>query len=107
MNNSHPVADYMHPFFYQYLVGAKGVSSNTIISYRDTLKLFLCFGAQRLKKPVDRLNIEDLDDKMILAFLKHVENSRDNSTSTRNARPSLALSEDKNHLSWNHAARYG
>lgn len=86
MNNSHPVADYMHPFFYQYLAGAKGVSSNTIISYRDTLKLFLCFGAQRLKKPVDRLNIEDLDDKMILAFLNHVENSRGNSTSTRNAR---------------------
>lgn len=86
MNNQHPVADYVRPFFYQYLAGMKGVSSNTIISYRDALKLFLRFGAQRLKKPVDRLNIEDLDDKMILAFLNHIENGIGNSTNTRNAR---------------------
>jgi len=64
MKSSHPVADYMHPFFYQYLAGVKGLSCNTIISYRDAIKLFLRFGAKRLKKPVDRLNIEDLDQKM-------------------------------------------
>ncbi len=86
MNNSHPVPDYMHSFFYQYLAGAKGVSSNTIISYRDTLKLFLRFGAQQLKKPVDRLTLEDLDEKVILAFLNHVEHEMGNSINTRNAR---------------------
>jgi site-specific recombinase XerD len=86
MKSSHPVADYMHPFFFQYLAGAKGVSCNTIISYRDAIKLFLRFGAKRLKKPVDRLNIEDLDQKMVLAFLNHIENGIGNSTNTRNAR---------------------
>lgn len=86
MNSSHPVADYIRPFFYQYLAGIKGVSSNTIISYRDTLKLFLRFGAHWLKKPVDRLNIEDLDVKMVLAFLNHVENGIGNAINTRNAR---------------------
>lgn len=86
MKSSHPVADYMHPFFYQYLTGVKGLSYNTIISYRDAIKLFLRFGAKRLKKPVDRLNIEDLDHKMVLAFLNHIENGIGNSTNTRNAR---------------------
>ena len=86
MKSSHPVADYMHPFFYQYLAGVKGLSYNTIISYRDAIKLFLRFGAKRLKKPVDRLNIEDLDQKMVIAFLNHVENGIGNSTNTRNAR---------------------
>ncbi|RLC10675.1 MAG: hypothetical protein DRH43_05870 [Deltaproteobacteria bacterium] len=50
MKSSHPVADYMHPFFYQYLAGVKGVSDSTIISYRDAIKLLLCFGANQLKK---------------------------------------------------------
>lgn len=86
MKSSHPAADYMHPFFYQYLAGVKGVSYNTIISYRDTIKLLLRFGANQLKKSVDRLNIEDLDQKMVLAFLNHVENGMGNSTNTRNAR---------------------
>lgn len=86
MKSSYPVADYMHPFFYQYLAGVKGVSYNTIISYRDAIKLLLRFGANQLKKPVDRLNIEDLGEKMVLAFLNHVENGIGNSTNTRNAR---------------------
>ncbi len=86
MNSSHPVAAYMYPFFYQYLVGAKGLSTNTIISYRDTIKLFLRFTAGQLKKSADRLNIEDLDEKMVLAFLNHVENEMENSANTRNLR---------------------
>jgi len=86
MNRSHPVADYLHSFFYQYLAGAKGLSPNTLISYRDTLKLYLRFGAQQLKKPVDRLTLEDLNEKMILAFLNHVEHEKGNSINTRNAR---------------------
>jgi len=73
------------------LAGAKGVSYNTIISYRDAIKLFLRFGAKRLKKPVDRLNIEDLDQKMVLAFLNHVENGLGNSTTTH-AMPDLQVS---------------
>ncbi len=86
MNSLHPVASYMRPFFYQYLAGAKGLSTNTIISYRDTLKLFLRFGAQQRKKAVNRLNIEDLDEGMVLVFLDHLQNNVGNSITTRNAR---------------------
>jgi len=86
MNNLHPVADYMQPFFYQYLSSQRGLSYNSILAYRDTIKLLLCFGADFIKKAVDQLNIEDLDDKVILAFLDNIENEKGNSVRTRNAR---------------------
>ncbi len=86
MKNVHPISDYMHSFFYQYLSGTKGLSPNTIVAYRDTIKLLLCFCAEHLKKSVDQLNMEDLDDKIILAFLDHIENKRGNSRKTRNVR---------------------
>jgi len=47
---------------------------------------FCASGLTSSKKPVDRLNIEDLGEKMVLAFLNHVENGIGNSTNTRNAR---------------------
>ena len=58
MKSLHPLADYMHPFFYQYLAGVKGLSYNTIISCRDAIKLFLRFGAKQLKKPVEGLKVK-------------------------------------------------
>ncbi|GJM17696.1 MAG: integrase [Thermodesulfobacteriota bacterium] len=86
MNDFHPIANYMHSFFYQYLSGAKGLSSNTILSYRDSLKLFLCFSADQRNKTVDQLTIEDLDEKTVLAFLDNIEKERGNSPNTRNGR---------------------
>ncbi len=86
MKNLHPIADYIYSFFYNYLAGAKGLSTNTIAAYRDTMKLLLCFCAEHIKKSVDQLNIEDLDDRIILTFLDHIENKRGNSRKTRNAR---------------------
>jgi len=86
MNRSHPFAKYMHSYFYNYLSEVKGVSTNTIFSYRDTLKMLLQFTSKNLKKSVDRLTIEDLKEKMILAFLNHIENKMGNSIQTRNIR---------------------
>ncbi|MHA2407614.1 MAG: tyrosine-type recombinase/integrase [Candidatus Ranarchaeia archaeon] len=86
MNSLHPVADYIRPFFYQYLIGSKGLSTNTILSYKNTIKFLLCFCSDYLKKPVDQLNIEDLDDKIILSYLNYIENTMENSKNTRNIR---------------------
>jgi site-specific recombinase XerD len=55
-------------------------------SYRDTLKLFFAFAAERLHKPVAALGINDLDWKVVLAFLDHLERERANAAATRNTR---------------------
>ncbi len=86
MKKEHRCASFMNAFFNQYLAIQKGLSSNTIFAYRDALKLLFCFAADRLKKAVDKLNIEDLDDGLILAFLEHLETERKCSAKTRNAR---------------------
>lgn len=86
MKTNHRCASLMNAFFNQYLAIQKGLSSNTIFAYRDAIKLLFCFAADRLKKAVDKLNIEDLGDGLILAFLQHTENQRKCSAKTRNAR---------------------
>jgi len=76
----------MEGFFHQYLGILRGRSDKTILAYRDAVKLLLCFTADRLKRPVDELTIEDLNEKVILAFLNYVETERKCSIRTRNAR---------------------
>lgn len=86
MKKTHSVAKYMNPFFNQFLAVQKGLSFNTILAYRDAIKLLLCFSADHLKKTVDKLDIEDLEHSLILEFLNYIENSRGCSIETRNAR---------------------
>lgn len=86
MKKTHPIANYMNAFFNQYLAMHKGLSSNTILAYRDTIKLLLCFASDHLKRTVDKLGIEDLNDKLILTFLDYIENFRGRSVRTRNSR---------------------
>lgn len=76
----------MEPFFCQHLGIQKGASGNTIIAYRDAVKLLLCFAADRLHKHVDTLTVEDLDETLVLAFLDALEQERGCSPQTRNAR---------------------
>ena len=82
----HPIAQYIAPYFNDYLCGTKGLSVNTILAYRDSLKLFFCFAADHLSKEVDQLNFEDLDETLVLGFLEHLETVRGNSIKTRNLR---------------------
>lgn len=86
MNKPHLVANYMEGFFRQYLGALRGVSDKTIIAYRDALKLLLCFTADLLGRAVDELTIEQLDDKVIVAFLDYIEKERNCCVRTRNAR---------------------
>lgn len=86
MNATHPIAPWVQGFFHQYLAAQRGLSLNTILSYRDSLKLFLRFVSERVGKPVDQLSVEDFDRKLTAAFLDHLEASRGNSTPTRNQR---------------------
>jgi len=83
---SHAVADFMQPFFSHYLPVQRGLSVNTITAYRDATKLLLCYVADRLKKSVDMLDLEDITAAVVLGFLDHLQQQRGCSGKTRNAR---------------------
>jgi len=65
---------------------AKSFSSHTVLSYRDTWKLLLCFVSERKHREVTALSLSDLKAAEVLAFLQHLENDRKVSIGTRNCR---------------------
>jgi len=73
-------------FFEDFLSGQRGLSPHTVRSYRDTLLLLLQFTSQDRKRPVDRLEIRDLNAERIARFLSFLEVERGNGIATRNAR---------------------
>jgi site-specific recombinase XerD len=73
-------------FFITHLAKERGASSHTVIAYRDALKMLLSFAARLRCCTVDRLRFEDLSVEVILQFLTHLENDRQNSVRSRNAR---------------------
>jgi integrase/recombinase XerD len=76
----------LHTFFDTYLPNLKGVSSQTIKTYRDTFTMFLPFAAHYHATTVDSLSMQDLPLKLVLAFLDHLEGNRHNTPRTRNLR---------------------
>jgi len=73
-------------FFTEYLVTQRALSSRTIASYRDAMLLFLDFTQHRLGKMPTALNLIDITPDLILAFLDHLEQQRQNSARSRNLR---------------------
>lgn len=80
------IAPLLKRFFSHYLPVRKGLSVNTLRAYRDAVKLLLCYAADRLGKPVDGLDVEDLTESLVLGFLDQVEEGRGCTPRTRNAR---------------------
>lgn len=76
----------LHTFFDQYLPKTKGVSPNTIQAYRHTFSLFLPFATDYLSKDTQSLKIDDLSTSLILDFLDHLEQGRNNCARTRGHR---------------------
>ena len=83
---THSLANFMKRFFSHYLPVQKGLSANTIAAYRDAIKLFLCYAADAIRKPLDKLAVEDMTEKVVLGFLDYVQEVRSCSARTRNAR---------------------
>jgi len=73
-------------FFDQYLPNIKGVAENTVTAYRHAFSIFLPFAARFNGTRVKALTIEHLSSELILAFLDHLEQERENCPSTRNQR---------------------
>ena len=73
-------------FFTQRLMQQRQASPHTISSYRDTFRQFLKFIEQRLHKPPARLNFEEIDAPLIVAFLDALEKHHGLSVRSRNLR---------------------
>ncbi len=86
MNQTGDLFGHVQAFFQEYLVCERGLSHNTILSYRDTLKLFFHFVAAAKKRNPCELTLEDLTVENVLEFLKGIESGRKNSVVTRNQR---------------------
>jgi len=76
MKKQNKLMQYIQKFFKDYLAAQRGLSANTIITYRDSLKLFLKFIACRKNKPAATLTVDDLNADNVFAFLKEIENVR-------------------------------
>jgi len=77
---------YITKYFSEYLPSVKGVSKNTVQSYRDTFVIFLDYLHKTYKLNTNKLLISIIDDLMIESFLDYLEKDRKNSISTRNQR---------------------
>ena len=73
-------------FFTDHLPVQKGLRLSSIRSYRDTVRLLLCFLAKQSRCRIAKLSLDDLTFEHVLAFLKHLEQERGNAVATRNQR---------------------
>jgi site-specific recombinase XerD len=85
MKTASPWACALRKFLIDYLPGQRAMSPHTLQSYRDSLKLLLQFIAGRKGDP-SLLEIEQLNEENVTAFLRHLETERHNRASTRNVR---------------------
>lgn len=86
MTTSRPLGPLVHSFFLDHLITVKGLRPASVRSYRDTIRLLLCFVAKDKGKKITKLNIDDLTFESILAFLRYLEHDRANHVRTRNQR---------------------
>jgi hypothetical protein len=86
MTTSRPLGPAVDSFFLDHLITVKGLRPASVRSYRDTIRLLLCFVAKDKTKRITKLNIDDLTFERILAFLRYLEHDRANHVRTRNQR---------------------
>src|SRR2546427_10791856 len=86
MTTTRSLAPLLERFFTLRLMQQRQASPHTIKSYRDTFRQLLIFAQQRLHQPPSRLNVEQIDAPLIVAFLDDLENQRGVSVRSRNLR---------------------
>lgn len=76
----------LRAFFHEWMAQQRNLSHHTVLSYRDTWRLFLRFTAQREARSVANLRLDQLTRGQVLSFLQNVEQERHVSIGTRNCR---------------------
>ena len=80
------LAPVLQAFFTSYLNDQRAASPATARAYRDTWRLFLEFLTASTAKRPHTLDLADIDEHRVRAFLDHLERDRGNSIATRNLR---------------------
>ena len=80
------LAPLLESYFRRRLTKQRNATPATLASYRDSLRMLILFAAARLRKEPAALALEELDRDLVLAFLDELEEKRNNSVATRNAR---------------------
>jgi site-specific recombinase XerD len=86
MRDNTLLGPWVRRFLLEHVVGERNLSRNTQQSYRDALCQIIPFAAQRVRKHVDNLTVEDMSAELVRDFLSDVEASRACSIATRNQR---------------------
>lgn len=86
MGSGRMLSPWLRRFLVEYVVTERRLARNTQKSYRDTFTLLLPFISTKARKPVDRLDVEDVSASRVRQFLVHVEEDRGCSVQTRNQR---------------------
>lgn len=74
-------------FFISYLANERGLSENTIASYSDCMRLLINYACERFAVDPDKLSMGMFTRELILEFLDHLEQERQNCEASRNQRP--------------------
>ena len=86
MKDNGALAPWIKRFLLEYLPVDRNFSDNTQHSYRDALRLLLEFAGRTLRSKPDELRVEDLGADLVKKFLRHIEEKRKCSVSSRNHR---------------------
>jgi len=107
MREFHMLGPWLRRFLGDFIVTERRLARNTQKSYRDTFRLLLTFISAKVRKPMDRLDIEDITPSRVLQFLAHLEEDRGCLVQTRNQRLTairsfarFVASRDPAHLAW-------
>jgi len=107
MSNLRTLGPWLRRFLADYIVTERCLARNTQMSYRDSFTLLLPFISAKARKPVDRLDVEDIAPSSVLQFLAHLEKDRGCSVQTRNQRLAairsfarFVASRDPAHVAW-------
>lgn len=73
-------------FLSKYLPGERGMSANTISSYKFTFVLFISFMEQQKKINVSKIELKDITKESVIEFLDWLQSKRKCSDATRNVR---------------------
>ena len=86
MTGPQPLGPLIQSFFADYLIAVKGLRPASVRSYRDTVRLLLCYMAADKHVKITRLAVSDLTVQRVLGFLRFLQDDRGSGVRTRNQR---------------------
>lgn len=85
-SNSETFGYYLNKYLTVYLPGQRGLSTNSILSYRDAFSLFIVFLKTEKQITPEKLDMSFLIKDLIIEFAEWLESSRGCSLTSRNQR---------------------